>query len=234
MKLSPRQAKILSATCATVLYLACAHTAITQASAFKVLGSEFLNASFVFSVDQLLELLAPLLKMKWDCQEIATEEGTLLTNSGIGHAKFLYSNCTVYFETTPGNFATCKPYPTKKDIEAGTNKGRLIGENLLIAFLHEGEAYLLLEGKEIEGKEGPVISGLFDKKECPFAAGSQIRGSLVFSLSSQEEVFAQLLKAASKELFSEGLRYGINEVIFHGSFWMSLVGAHSGYTWGVV
>lgn len=233
MKLSPRQAKILSASCATMLYLACAHTAITQASAFKVLGSESLNASFAFSVDQLLELLVPTLNVKWDCQKIATEEGALLTTAGIGHAKFLYSECTFYYEVTPGNFITCKPYPTKKDIETGTNKGSLIGENLLIAFLHEGEAYLLLEGKEIEGKEGPVISGLFDKKECPFG-GSQIRGSLVFSLSSQKEVFAQLLKAASKELFSEGLRYGALEVIFHGSFWMSLVGAHWGYTWGVV
>jgi len=228
MHLMKRSFNALGLSLVAALSLMTTATTAQASGKFEVLGSTTLSASLVAEVDKLFQFLFSIFEI--DCTTIKTEEGTLLTSGGIGHVRYLLEGCALNVTSpTLKTINTCSVYPTAKDGEQEINAGKLIVEGLLSVFLHEeegkpGKAYVLFEGPK-----GGYMEVFFGEL-CPFQ-DFLIAGSLVLEFTGAVK---PLVQVAPKSLFPETLKFGMNNATYEGSLWLSLIGAHTGCTWGAV
>ncbi len=208
--------------------------ASATAGKFLVLGSTTLNATAGGEIDLLNVLDVTAINLEIDCHKFKVESGTILASEGVAHTILLYEECLV-FGTSPSLalLSECEVYPTAADRTAGTHKGHITAEALLLVLLHKGTG----GEKTIVKAEPKPGNALFTKiffKNCPTGSSADISGAVDFLFHTTGDQVKHLAQEATGSFKLDQLLYGANNANILGSVWVFLTGAHEKCTWGIV
>ncbi len=208
--------------------------ASATAGKFLVGGVTNLNASATGEIDTLGVLDVPAINLEIDCTAFTVENGTILAEAGIGHAKLLYKSCLAY-GTSPSLslLSGCEIYPTAADRTAGTNKGDITAEALLLVLLHTGASGSKTVVKA-EPKEGSELFSKVFFKNCPSGASADIKGAVTLLFNTTGDQVRHLVQEATGSFKLDQLLYGANNANILGSVWVELLAPHNGTSWGIV
>ncbi len=227
---------VLGLSCLAVLSLMAIAPVEAPATTGKVLvlGSTTLDATGAGEIDLLGALDVPAINLEIDCSQFTVESTTILASEGIGHGKVLIKGCLAY-GTSPSLslISECEIYPTAADRTAGTNKGHITAEALLLVLLHTGAG----GSKTIVAVKPKEAGGLFTKiffKNCPSGASADIKGEVDALFHTTGDQVKHLVEEASGSFKLHQLKYGANNANILGSLWVYLTGAHENCTWGII
>ncbi len=213
-----------SATTGKVLILNAAETVLSE-----------LHATFGGEIDLLGVLLVAPINLEIDCHKFTVQEGLYLTSGHDLDGKLLFEECLVYQHTPLSILSECEVYPTAADRTAGTNKGKVLAEALLLILKHTGAG----GEKVIVIADPKVAGGLFSKlffKNCPAGASADVKGNL--ALLAHDGFGTHLVKhlfqeAAEPFKLGNQLKYGESNASIVGSVWVFLTGEHANRKWGL-
>lgn len=196
-------------------------------------------------------LLVPALNFEIVCQKFKVLEGKVI-GKGQALAKLLYEECVTW--GTKKNASGEQELTTKLPCEIIEDQspfasGGIVSQVILLVVLHEVSAgvfstYILATGDSgAFGKEEGFLTSILvtTPSECPLPKLVEVAGSIVFKvtlgdLNSKQPEELYVLATASKALSSSGLftdklKYGINEAFIDGS---ALLWLASDANWGLI
>jgi hypothetical protein len=213
--------------------------ALAANGVFKVSGKSVpagLGVKFSAAPEGQATFAIPNLNIEIVCSKFLTFEGELAPE-GIATEKLLYEGCQMWvIEGSKAEHKLTEPFICEV-------KGAVL-DALLLVVSHEGQTYLLAEGKKnAKGETLPLMTvEIANEKKCPFGGVMTFRGSEAFELTvgdlqkgpELEELLIRPGGPTVQELLKDKFVYGTQPVIAEGGVKLALTGAHQNLAWGVI
>ncbi len=190
-------------------------------------------------------ILVPAMSFESTCTDFEVLNGTM-SAEGHGTIEILFLGCQIFAINAKGELTSKEPLPCQL-LDATSGKvGHLTVKGLTLIVLHENKDYLILEQLNLEETQALGILKYTSGTGCPLQLKQEMKGRIVFEIITGdkhnggvevENSAGLLIKAgntAVQELFTSGLKFGINSSSIDGHATLKLAGAQINCKWGVL